>query len=310
MLSVSTLRAVRTIVTHGDCPDGIASALLLHDALPEAEILFMQHGTDAHRALEAREGILFCDFAPSHDRAAEFARVGTIVLDHHRTAKDVVFAMGKNGVFGDEQTEPGTCGAVLAYRHVWLPLCGDSPLRRFAEHFATVAGVRDTWQKKSEHWREACAQAELLLSLPQSWWLEQPLAQITSRWTEKLLPLGNALVEKHEDRVQHAIAQAYRFVAGGKRFVIVTGVGVTSDAAGLLGASADVVVGFDYAVQHGRPMMRVSLRSEEGAFDCAAFASQRGGGGHTRAAGFGLELEPGDPQPYTLIERLFAAQSP
>lgn len=37
MINVDLLKSVKTIVTHEGCADGIASALILKDALPDAE---------------------------------------------------------------------------------------------------------------------------------------------------------------------------------------------------------------------------------------------------------------------------------
>jgi hypothetical protein len=305
MLSAAALRRVRSIVTHDSCADGLASAVLLHDALPDAEIQFVQYGTDAHRALTPREGLLFCDFSPPPEAAAEFARAGTIVLDHHRTAKDIVLAMGDNGVYADEKAEPGVAGALLAYRHVWLPLRGESSSRPFAEHFATVAGVRDTWQTKSPLWREAQVQTELLMTLPRAWWLGQSMAQLESTWSGALVQLGDALLAKREDRVRRAIARGHRFIGkDGVRILALAGTGQTSDAAEVLGTEVDVVLGFDYGEESGVQRMRFSIRSHT-TFDCAAFSANHGGGGHTRAAGFGIALGPGDSQPYTMVERLF-----
>jgi len=54
--------------------------------------------------------------------------------------------------------------------------------------------------------------------------------------------------------------------------------------------------------------MRFSLRSHSD-FDCAAFAARFGGGGHTRAAGFGVVLGPSDLQPYAFVARLFGTST-
>ncbi|HZL96812.1 MAG TPA: hypothetical protein VFB99_24365 [Vicinamibacterales bacterium] len=58
------LRQVTRIVTHADCADGIASAMLLHDALPEATVEFVQYNTPEWRDLAATPGMLFCDMIP------------------------------------------------------------------------------------------------------------------------------------------------------------------------------------------------------------------------------------------------------
>lgn len=307
MIPTDALRRVRTIVVHDNCPDGLASAVVLHDALPDADIRFVQYGTEAHKALPATEGILFCDFSPHPDRVDDFMRAGTIVLDHHRTAKPIVDAMGIRGAFGDEMTEPGVCGAVLAFRHVWRALRGGTAHERFVEDFVTVVGIRDTWQNKHPRWREACAQANVLMTYPREWWLGRPLAGIAERWEREFAPLGAVLRDKEEERVRRAIAEAYRFVTpSGLRVLAVQGVSVTSDAAEMLGDTVDLVAGFSYGVENGVAKVRFSLRSHTG-FDCAAFAKARGGGGHTAAAGFSLPVGADDPQPFRFVEMLLHA---
>src|SRR5256885_13008647 len=74
------LAAVRTIVAHDECADGTASAILLHDALPGAEVVFADYGGAAGRPV-AGPGLLFCDFSPPAARADEFVAAGAIVLD-------------------------------------------------------------------------------------------------------------------------------------------------------------------------------------------------------------------------------------
>ncbi len=303
MIPIEKLRAVRTIVAHDNCPDGLASAVLLHDALPDAEMRFAQYGTDDHKGLRGIRGMLFCDFSPHPDMAAEHAAVGTIVLDHHRTAKPIVLAMEENGVYADETAEPGVSGALLAYRHVWLPLRGEVPVEPFAEHFATVAGIRDTWQRKHKLWGEACAQAYLLNTFPRSWWLAQSLKALEAKW-EELLVFGAALKTKEEERIQRAIDGGYRFTTDdGRRVLVMQGVSVTSDGAELLGNSVDLVAGFSYGVENDVPKVKFSLRSHTG-IDCSSIAKAHGGGGHTAAAGFSTVVQTEDPQPYRLFQFL------
>lgn len=312
MIPTDILQSVRTLVLHDHCADGLASALLLRDALPNVELLFAQYGSPAHRELPATPGMLFCDFSPPLERAEEFARAGAVVLDHHRTAEPVVRAMGERGIFGDEALDPGVCGAVLAYRHVWQPLRrGDgsdvNALDAFAERFATLAGVHDTWQTKDARWHAARAQVELLRFLPREDWLSHTLAEIAQTWDADVARFGEGLLAKNEDRVAYTIKGAHRFTTpAGKRVVAFEGTSISSDAAEAIDKDADIVVGFGFGVEAGQPKMRFSVRSHTG-FDCAAFARERGGGGHTAAAGFAVMLTPSDPHPYAMVERLFAS---
>src|SRR5580692_9774768 len=71
MIPISKLAGVDTIIVHDNCSDGLASAMILKDALQQAgrrpkipEIRFIQHGTAACRSLEPSPNVLFCDFVP------------------------------------------------------------------------------------------------------------------------------------------------------------------------------------------------------------------------------------------------------
>lgn len=322
MISTEKLQAVRIIISHDKCPDGTASALILADALPDARVKFIQYGSDEYKNLPAQPGMLFCDFSPPAERAQEFVDAGAIVLDHHKYAKSVVELFGVNGVFADEKAEPGVCGAVLAYRHVWKPLCDKAcdacrcnlpdesckcPPSRFVERFAALAGVRDTWQRQDARWGEACVQSSVLAFVPNEKWLEQGLRQVAARWLDTHEPLGRLLVEKQNADVVRVCEKGWRFTtARGTRVIVIPSTGLTSDSAELLDEAVDVVVGFGYTYEQGvdRPQLILSTRSHTD-FDCGAFCKTHGGGGHTKAAGCSFPVGKDDLNPYTTIEALF-----
>jgi len=310
------LREVTTIISHANCPDGVASAMVILDALrgdrrsggAAADVQFMQYGSPELAALAPAPGMLFVDFSPPADVAPAFVEAGAIVLDHHKTARAVVESFGALGVFADEEREPGVSGAVLAFREVWLPLSGSWGTWRCLQvaRFAGLAGVRDTWCTKDPAWPEACAQAEALRFWPASRWLDADVAQWRS-----LAEIGQVLVDKHATRVADAISEGFWFTSErGLVVAVLAGVDVTSDAAEKLGGDADLVMGFRYAgksAKDGAPAAIWSCRSR-GDFDVAAFAKYFGGGGHTHAAGFveGLRVAGYGPHanPYTDAEEL------
>jgi len=306
-LSLDKLRTIRTIVTHDNCADGTVSALLLKDALPDAEVVFLQHGTEAFKTLQAKPGMLFCDFSPPADRVQEFVDAGATVLDHHKTAKAVVERFGENGIFADEVTEPGVSGAMLAFREVWLPVRqtrGDTTpwLVAVVTHFATLTAIRDTWQNKDERWVEACKLANLLHFQPNTEWLKIPLPTLMTNWADTYEWIGEVLHTKHEKAVTKTLGKSGQYQSRkGTRIVAMNSTSHTSDACEKLGQEADLIVGFGYEVENGAEKIILSFRSHTG-YNCAALARFLHGGGHTAAAGASIPVS--GESPYATILRV------
>jgi hypothetical protein len=299
MFDVDSLLAVRRIITHEGCADGVASAIILHDALPQARIEFVQYNTPAHRDLRAEPGMLFCDMTPPAARVQEFVDAGAIVLDHHKGALEIVAAFGERGVFADEVTEPGVSGATLAFREVWMRLLHGYRYTQRSDllgHTATLAGIRDTWQRSDPRWREACAQAAALRFWPSEMLVGAPIDTLASR-----LEIGETLLARDEHRDERTIAEAYRFEVNGVRVIAFEGTH-TSDIAERLESEIDLVLGWHYHVDAGRCRMIVSCRSC-GRVSALALAKANGGGGHERAAGFKIDARD-HASPYLTLRQL------
>lgn len=290
-----------TLITHDRCPDGLASAMIVAAALPQIEIEFHTHGSPEYEALEAKPGMLFVDFSPPRDRIEEFKKAGTIVLDHHKGAQDVVEAFGDWGIFADEEAEPGVCGAVLAYRHVWgpiIPTTGHEEWDQSVLNFAILAGIRDTWQKGSPLWDEACAQAATLMFLDRDRLLQRSRSVGKCYLSESETAIGTTLLAARARTVEQVQLWTFKILpdpAGDPMTV-----GVFNDSTGLISDVAeyhrskgvDVCVGFRIFIVDGLTKITYSLRSN-GRFDCAGFAKTKGGGGHTRAAGYTIDFDGG-----------------
>jgi len=311
--------------------------MLLVDALTalngtKPEVIFLNYNTVELRDLKAHPGMLFCDFAPPSERVNEFRDVGTIVLDHHKYARGVVEAFGENGVFGDEVKDPGVSGAVLAYREVWEPVKkflveqritdrmwldteNAAIARDLYEHeaenakkFATLIGIRDTWQRQDPRWDEACKNTEVVRFYPpQEWMIDRPFSYTKYDWWRNREEVGQLLINKTKDRVEKGIKSALQFTVQGVRVTVLSGTSsITSDSAEALGDTTDFVVGFHYpGIEEGKAKIVFSTRSHTD-FDCGKFCKSLGGGGHTKAAGFTVPFDPfGDtPNPYQLIRSL------
>jgi hypothetical protein len=329
MIPHEKLKAVRTIISHAHCSDGLASAILLKDAYTQRglspEVRFMQHGTEEYRTLKPSADLLFCDFFPYvpeievdrrkvHDpeKLRAWAESGAIVLDHHKGSQAIVAAFRENGVFADEMKEPGVSGAFLAFREVWLPFYRqplplefrDNDEILFARDFAVIAGIRDTWQNHHPLWRKSCIQNEILRFYPSADWLDKPLPFHPGNhgfWKERL-ELGDLLWTKHEKGIKRCIEKAWRFTSTkGTRVLVFDGCRSVSDVAEEVDQDFDLVMAFDYEVEYPKETPNVggvrkiiySIRSHT-TFDCLAFAKTfPGGGGHTKSSGFNINLELG-----------------
>lgn len=276
------LEEVRTIVSHKNCPDGIASALICHHAMPEAEVLFCMYGEKSYDELPATRGMLFVDIVPPKERVQEFVDAGAIVLDHHLHAEDIVAAFGDRGRFAHEKRDAGVSGALLAFTHVWDQLSSDGDpvaVKRFAE----VAGVRDTWQRDDPRWDDACAQMEVLLLHGYDGLKDEgPWLSGSQMATGRALRDRRRRIAKSAARRAHVIG---RFAFTNERYV-----SDFAEAVRELGADVEVGVGFSYVGQDDGSMNLVfSLRTIAGDFDVGALAKRNGGGGHTKAAGFTID---------------------
>ena len=311
-ISVDKLLACRKLVTHANCSDGLASAMILKDVLPNLEVVFVTHNSPEHENLEPEEGMIFCDFAPVLRTAQRFSEAGALILDHHKGSKDIVALFGDNGVFASEKEDPGISGAVLAYEFVWKPL-KDSISGRVTNpykmgDFARLVGIRDTWVKSSGEWDKARALNEVLFFYGPEYWLKN----ITNIEGDVLclqsLTLGAQLLANQERNVQKTIGEVLRFNVQGKIVQVHQNLRVTSDLAEASEPGTDLVVGFKYLNEKtpegvDNPCLIFSCRSRNG-FDVGTFAKAHGGGGHSAAGGFKVQVNLGDPNPYQYIRDL------
>jgi len=306
-ISIERLKNVKRLVTHANCPDGVASALIVMDALPDVEVLFVKHGTEQHRTLEPRPGTLFVDFSPYVGSASKalnaepysvldtWIKEGCLVLDHHPTQRDVTMKFVEAGLGAYGENDRGECGAWLAYEHVWLPLRDAdewNEIKNSVREFAELAGVRDTWKRSDPRWQAACEQAEALMFWP----FEMQTLDFLNSPPTGIANIGKVLFEKKLEHARTAIDESHRFdTTKGTRVIVFQGVTPTSDAAEILEKMkgtyrrpVDIVAGFHYRVDAGKLQLQFSTRSHTG-YDVGAFCKSRGGGGHSAAAGFTVE---------------------
>lgn len=311
--TLEQLHKVRLVISHGNnCPDGIASAMIVLDAYSprrRPEIRFIDHGSDEKANLEAVPGMMFVDFSPLPEKAQPFIDAGAFCLDHHAKGSSVqAFVAAGLGVFGDEKRDPGICGATLAYEHVWKPLRYQHSMLHIepliVQDFARLAGIRDTWQKHDPDWEKACQMAEAL-----RFWGGDHALTITSgtplEWRKRLgfeQHLGEFLWARKLKTLSKIAEKVMRWTSPkGTRVAIFQGVKYSSDVAETVGDTVDLIVAYDIAHEDGVLKLIFSTRSR-GRFDCGSMALAHGGGGHTPAAGFSVPMTLDSPNPYRMVQ--------
>lgn len=272
--------SVRKVIVHDACMDGLASAMILKEALPGVPIVFVNYGPE-HERLPAEPGLLFCDIAPPRARVQEFVDAGAIVLDHHAYARDVVAAFGERGVYGTES------GAWLAYAHVH-PTGRNNQVDPGIERFARLVSIRDTWRKDSDLWPSALELHAILEAFPREHWLRGDGIEAALQAFDR--GIGAELVVAKIDQVARLVERGLVLSKDrvGRLWALSTAPhALVSDLAETARQvrSVDVLVNVHLRVEDGGLWFTVSLRSNE-RLDVGAVAHARGGGGHVRAAGF------------------------
>lgn len=312
MLDLNLVQDLRKVITHGGCSDGLASALLIKDALPQIEVEFVFHGSEQHRNLVAEPGILFVDFSPTPERAMEFVQSGAAILDHHKGSEEIVRMFGDRGVFADEQQEPGVSGAVLAYRNIWYQINGFRSVPcDLAEKFARLVGIRDTWQRHHKEWENANVISGALAFMSTGYWMERlsrdeifTPSVVSDKFWRDIEALGNILVEKRKKLIESSSKRVMKFDTKlGTKCILFERTDLSSDMAEFFDTQADLVVGFSHSCENNIPQLNVSTRSHTN-FNCCDLSKFYGGGGHMKAAGFRVNLNPDDLNPYMKIQSM------
>jgi len=283
---MTDLESLKRVYYHASCPDGtasaviVASALSLRGLLNNVEFRSIQYGTKEHDEIVPEPGSMFVDITPPIKRWREWEGTDVVVLDHHETAREVTIGLG--GVYG---TNDKWSGARLAYEHVFRPNAVNCSSE--LDDFSFLAMIRDTWKKDHPRWKEAEAQA-MALSFYGS---EEMLERVNRRALdlEDLMRLGQSLAKKAERSIKKYCSRASWTESHGLKlaFFNCTEKLISEIGNSLIEAGADVAVGWFSIDEDGGPKAIISLRGN-GKISVRKVAQRLGGGGHDKAAGFGI----------------------
>jgi len=262
------------IVTHANCADGIASALILHSVLPDRVVRFVQYGSPEWHDLPVTLGAIFADMSPPPEKAQAFIDAGVLVYDHH--------AHTNAGVKFPGILDTARCGAEIVLDQFAVAKCP----AEFQE-IARLVGIRDLWKRDSPDWDEACAvqQTLLLYGFPYlsarldrgcAWLLSDSMTEVGHRLHERAMAFVSDIVRLRKYAVRDRVA-----------YLSCSPEHTSNVGTGILDANprVDVVAVFNHITHEDA--VTYSLRSREG-IDIGAICKSLGGGGHPQAAGFKL----------------------
>lgn len=333
MIPVERLREVKQVVYHQSCPDGTAAAMICLSALrllhggeweaKDVDFKSVQYKTDFfENKFEARPGQLFIDITPPRAKWEQWKDVNPIVLDHHESVKEIVDGLG--GTFG--QNADRMSGARLAFEHVLLPitehLCADLDPERDShniiqsdcdqavahwDEFSRLAAIRDTWQDKDPDFERASIQAYGLMTLGS----REVLGQLRENKLnfDLVTKIGEQQLGRAKFAAKHARRYEIPFPRLGRPAVLYvfncTEKALISDGCHiLLNQDADVAASYFLSHQENGTKCIVSLRTNEPV--AGKVAKSLGGGGHDKAAGFGLDN--GESISMDVVASVLAAQ--
>lgn len=291
------------IYAHANCADGLASAIIAKAALINAEVVFVSHHKEL--VLDVRPA-LFVDFCPPAKQADDFLANGSVVLDHHRSAREVVsrFESINQGVFADEEKDRGVSGAMLVYQHVYM---GENEI---FQEMAHLIGLSDTYQINNARYLDGVKLSLALRTIPSSIWLNTKLNKESFELFKKI---GAATYDNDQDDLKRLASKVIVIEEGNVKVAIIDSMKVTGILK-LLPAGVDAIIGFHYDVDSDKQsvQLQLSVRSKsKERFHAANFCKLFGGGGHDHAAGCSLDVSYSTKNPYSQIQnviKLYFAQ--
>jgi nanoRNase/pAp phosphatase (c-di-AMP/oligoRNAs hydrolase) len=288
---------VKKIITHKNCPDGSMSCVVAKNAFPDVEVIFLEHNTPEHINLKPEPGMIFVDICPHPGNVQAFVDIGAFVLDHHKESKDIVSQFGERGVFADEKEDLGVSGGLLAYEFFKDFIPGSE--KDLLSRACIFVGIRDTWQRHSQDWQKSCEFSSALFFPPQNYFKTNYDIGKIFRLSEEIGPI---LIEKKKSDVlaaqKNGLCTSVNKAGKEVEIFITDRKDLVSDLSDQI--SQGLCFGFGYSFADD-PAITVSCRSRSD-FNVGKLAKFYGGGGHSKAAGFKIELKENNKSPHDLIK--------
>ncbi len=285
------------ILSHKNCPDGCASAILVKKVYPEARIHMLNHNilNDFYERLinKAPEGstIVVIDICP--DKAFLQVSLEKIqkknlrveIFDHHQTNDWLEnFNSGEEPSPKKSSLEANFSDQACASLMFWEKYQEEYPELKSYENFVRAINDRDLWINEI---KEGKVLAKLHQVIGDNKFTERFLLNPSLELDEKEKYALEIELNKENKRNELLLNKMeIKDDLDKKRYGVVYGEANSSD----LLNQAIINYDLDYAILINLNSKKGSIRSN-GKFDCAEYAEKFGGGGHHNAAGFRVKFD-------------------
>jgi len=299
MLNTIVLKNIKKVYYHGkcpDCPDGLASAIIISAALqnPKIQYIPLFYNSHFYKNLNPELYTLFCDITPHKDTAALWVPYNPIVLDHHATQKEIVESF-KYGIY---KTNSAHSGARLAFEEVYCQTKKNSFFNNFYDQFSNLAMIADTWKKMDREFDKSRYQAHGLSFYGADLLLNQTEQSFTELYPELLkvgeISFNNVMggVREKADRIKYSY-HTIRAKSGHYepiRIALCNSAKNVSELGDYVrdNENVDLFVAWFLETVDDKTVVEIGLRSNN-RISCAELAKQLNGGGHFNAAGCRIE---------------------
>lgn len=285
MINIDMLPQVQRLYFHSYCPDGImARNIMMKYIFKNKPGDFFKAMSAGDKKLTVVDNALFVDCAPSDEQIEEFLSRGALILDHHASRLETykrMEALYPNRIFYGEN-ELGQSGTALAMTVVDMMGLGSANDKMVAY----LSGLADCWLKDQYDFDEARALANFVANMGNSY-TDVPDLKVIG-------PIANHMYRNYKNKLEEKAKQSYLKTMYGYKVYFYNGTNVSDLAELLRTQGADLIVGWQLRNLVTEDISKlglvVSLRSGNN-LDVDGIASDFGGGGHKKAAGFSLVTE-------------------
>ncbi|MBN8218794.1 MAG: hypothetical protein J0L75_19295 [Spirochaetes bacterium] len=283
---------LHALVTHGNCPDGTAAAVLATRLWPKVQVTWGNHQVIGEQILAAgrslREGglLVLADISGDADTLARLAEIlipkkaALHIYEHHQTRDFLSVWKLPEGLTGSVVFDNGRCGSRIFFDE-WLPR--DASLEVYRE-FIVLTDDRDLWLNQDPRSTDL---AKIHHIYGDQGYLKRFVQNPMVALTLEERTILDYQMRKDREKIDKILEKIeVKEDDGGYRYGVVYG---EADSTDLL-HQAIVRHDLEYAIHVNLNAGKGSIRGR-GAFDCAKFAEKRGGGGHRAASGFPVRFQ-------------------